>query len=208
MSTPMTPEYEAEIRDHVATMSNYSLGNLFARDLLAELDRVRAALSDAADQVAERDDELGNVHAELDRVRAELAALPAPVVETAWCDALGNVWPVGHFPAATEALVLKTNPTVQRTVRISEWTEVTAKPADVLSEAADFYQPGHTYTNAEHPEYGWKFRCDTVTTHPEDGERTALGWRFFNGKWDAYTYGETDWDVARYYGTATTGGAS
>ncbi|MER5613236.1 hypothetical protein [Streptomyces sp. NPDC002215] len=62
--------------------------------------------------------------AELDRLRAELAALPAPVMETAFRDGLGNVWPVGHFPAATEALVLKSTPTLQRTVRISEWTEV------------------------------------------------------------------------------------
>lgn len=64
--------------------------------------------------------------AELDRLRAELAALPAPVVETAFRDALGNVWPVGHFPAETEARVLKTTPTIQRTVRYGEWTEVTS----------------------------------------------------------------------------------
>ncbi|MFB6873701.1 hypothetical protein [Streptomyces sp. NPDC056323] len=61
---------------------------------------------------------------ELNRVRAELAALPAPVVETAFRDGLGNVWPTGHFPAETEALVLKTTPTIQRTVRYGEWTEV------------------------------------------------------------------------------------
>ncbi|MFJ1696224.1 hypothetical protein ACIOHC_13895 [Streptomyces sp. NPDC088252] len=64
--------------------------------------------------------------AELDRVRAELAALPTPVVETAFRDALGNVWPVGHFPAEIEARVLQTTPTIQRTIRISEWTEVTS----------------------------------------------------------------------------------
>ncbi|MER6601176.1 hypothetical protein [Streptomyces parvus] len=39
--TPMAPEYEQQIRSHVAEMSNYSLGNLFARDLLAEVDRLR-----------------------------------------------------------------------------------------------------------------------------------------------------------------------
>lgn len=55
MSEPLTPEYEAEIREHVATMSNYSLGNLFARDLLAEIDRIRAerdAWHDWADSLA------------------------------------------------------------------------------------------------------------------------------------------------------------
>jgi hypothetical protein len=78
--------------------------------------------------------------------------------------------------------------------------------AELAAKPADFYRPGHIYTNAEFPQYGWKFRCDTVTTHPEDGERTALGWRFFNGKWDAYAYGEDDWDIHLYY--ATRGGAS
>lgn len=67
----MTPEYEAQIRDHVATMKNFSLGNLFARDLLAEVDRLRKALLDTADQVAERDNELGGVHVEMDRLRRE-----------------------------------------------------------------------------------------------------------------------------------------
>lgn len=46
--TPMTPECERQIRSRVAEMSNYSLGNLFARDLLAEVDRLRKALSEAA----------------------------------------------------------------------------------------------------------------------------------------------------------------
>ncbi|MFD8820818.1 hypothetical protein ACFV1C_00365 [Streptomyces sp. NPDC059605] len=61
--------------------------------------------------------------------------------------------------------------------------------------AANFYQPGHTYTSGRSPQYGWKFRCDTVTTHPEDDERTALGWRFFHDQWEPYAYGEDDWDV-------------
>ncbi|MET7788087.1 hypothetical protein ABZS93_15960 [Streptomyces sp900116325] len=62
--------------------------------------------------------------AELDRLRAELAALPAPVVEMGFRDEFGTGWPLNHFPAETVALVLKTTPTIQRTVRISEWTEV------------------------------------------------------------------------------------
>ena len=65
---------------------------------------------------------------------------------------------------------------------------------------ADFYQPGHTYTDTN-PQYDWKFRCDVVTTHPEDGERTALGWRFFNGTWSECAYGEDDWDVQQFVGT-------
>ncbi|MGW4834753.1 hypothetical protein [Streptomyces globisporus] len=69
---PMTPEYERRIRSHVAEMSNYSLGNLFARDLLAEVDRLRKALSDAADQVADLEDELGKASAEAAALRQRL----------------------------------------------------------------------------------------------------------------------------------------
>jgi hypothetical protein len=61
---------------------------------------------------------------EVDRLRAELAALPAPVVEQGFRDEFGTVHPLTHFPAETVAEVLKTNPALQRTVRISEWTEV------------------------------------------------------------------------------------
>ncbi|MFI1485675.1 hypothetical protein [Streptomyces sp. NPDC020747] len=38
-------EREAEIREHVAATKNWSLGNLAARDLLAELDRTRTELA-------------------------------------------------------------------------------------------------------------------------------------------------------------------
>lgn len=75
---------------------------------------------------------------------------------------------------------------------------------------ADFFQIGHTYTNSEFPQYGWKFRADTITTHPEDGERTALGWRFFNGEWGPYAYSEGDWEIQQLVGhtDATADGAS
>ncbi|MET8404498.1 hypothetical protein [Streptomyces sp900116325] len=81
--------------------------------------RAETAAKKQAERIAQLEDEVT-------RLRAELAALPAPVVETAFRDGLGNVWPVGHFPAETETLILKTTPTIQRTVRISEWTEVTS----------------------------------------------------------------------------------
>lgn len=74
--------------------------------------------------------------------------------------------------------------------------ELEQSAALVDTDAADFYRPGHTYVSHEFPQYGWQFRCDVVTTHPEDGERTALGWRFFNGQWEAYAYDELDWSVA------------
>ncbi len=64
-----------------------------------------------------------------------------------------------------------------------------------------FYEPGHTYADPNSRAYDWRFRCDMVTTHPEDGERTALGWRFFKGRWEPIAYGEDDWDVQGFVGT-------
>jgi uncharacterized protein YgbK (DUF1537 family) len=46
VAEPLTPAYEAAIREHVDGMINYSLGNLFARDLLAEVDRLRARVAE------------------------------------------------------------------------------------------------------------------------------------------------------------------
>ncbi|MFJ8301555.1 hypothetical protein ACIQ9R_37400 [Streptomyces sp. NPDC094447] len=63
--------------------------------------------------------------------------------------------------------------------------------------SADFFQPGYTYTDVS-PMYDWQFRCDLVTTHPEDGERTALGWRHFKGEWEPYAYNKDDWDIQRF----------
>lgn len=70
--------------------------------------------------------------------------------------------------------------------------------AQASGTVTDFFQPGTTYTDAKHPEYDWRFRCDTVTTHPDDGERTALGWRHFRGQWEPYAYGEDDWDIQQF----------
>ncbi|MGW3135956.1 hypothetical protein [Streptomyces sp. NPDC001139] len=60
-----------------------------------------------------------------------------------------------------------------------------------------FFQVGHTYVDDE---YDWKFRVDAITTHPEDGERTALGWRFFKGQWEEMAYGEDDWEIHQLVG--------
>jgi hypothetical protein len=73
------------------------------------------------------------------------------------------------------------------------------RPDNLRTLPADFFEPGHTYAAAETgPD--WKFRVDTVTTHPEDGERTALGWRYFDGEWEPYAYYEDDWDVHQHVG--------
>lgn len=73
-----------------------------------------------------------------------------------------------------------------------------ASPAGpTATQPADFYQVDHTYRRTD-PE--WAFRCDMVTTHPEDGERTALGWRYFKGQWAEYAYGPDDWEIAQLVG--------
>lgn len=71
-------------------------------------------------------------------------------------------------------------------------------PAGAATATPDFFEAGRTYTNSESPQYGWRFRCDAVTAHPEDGERTAIGWRFFNGQWTERSYGEDDWKDHRF----------
>lgn len=58
----------------------------------------------------------------------------------------------------------------------------------------DFFQPGRTYTEPDGLT-DWQFRCDSITTHPENSERTALGWRHFRGAWEPYAYHEDDWGV-------------
>lgn len=57
-----------------------------------------------------------------------------------------------------------------------------------------FFQVGRTYTEPDGLT-DWKFRCDAITTHPEDGERTALGWRHFRSEWSECAYTEDDWEI-------------
>ncbi|MGW4043005.1 hypothetical protein [Streptomyces sp. NPDC004721] len=45
--------------------------------------------------------------------------------------------------------------------------------------AADFFQPGHSYTHRD----GSTFDCVAVTTHPDGGERVALGWHTDTADW-------------------------
>lgn len=70
--------------------------------------------------------------------------------------------------------------------------------------ARDFFQPGRTYAEPGDTT-DWRFRCDTITTHPKDGERTALGWRRFQGEWTACAYGEDDWEIHRLTGVTEAG---
>lgn len=62
----LSPERETEIRDYIATCTNWSLDAIAARDLLAELaavrterDQARAALRDATEQIARLEADFG-----------------------------------------------------------------------------------------------------------------------------------------------------
>lgn len=53
----------------------------------------------------------------------------------------------------------------------------------------DFFQVGHAYKHAS-----WTFRVDAITSHPDTGERTVLGWfRFLNDSWRPLSCGEAEW---------------
>lgn len=61
---------------------------------------------------------------------------------------------------------------------------------------ADFFQRDHTYADGSI----WRFRCDTVTTHPDGGELCALGWVLFNGQWQEASYTVDDWEMGKAIG--------
>lgn len=72
--------------------------------------------------------------------------------------------------------------------------------------APGFFRPGRTYRDPGQPRNDWQFRCDTITTRPDDGERVALGWRFFKGEWETYSYAEDDWEIYQAAGVMATEG--
>ncbi|MFD4343432.1 hypothetical protein ACFWQ6_00870 [Streptomyces coelicoflavus] len=83
-------------------------------------------------------------------------------------------------PQADDALTLECSKlTCHRRAPLSETRETWTRPAGEYGWlcpdcAADFFQPGHTYRHS-----AWSFRCDALTTHPDTGERVALGWFWF-----------------------------
>lgn len=58
-------------------------------------------------------------------------------------------------------------------------------------EEPDFFEPGYTYL---HPITS--FRCETLVTHPETGERAALGWMWVDRSWRPVSFNQAafgDW---------------
>jgi hypothetical protein len=53
------------------------------------------------------------------------------------------------------------------------------RPDNLRTLPADFFEPGHAYTHRD----GSTFRCVADTTHPDGGERVALGWHTDTADW-------------------------
>lgn len=59
-------------------------------------------------------------------------------------------------------------------------TEAREKSSPFGADATpDFFEPGHSYTHRD----GSTFRCVAVTTHPDSGERVAIGWHTDTANW-------------------------
>lgn len=89
-------------------------------------------------------------------------------------DITGEAWPgeLGHLRALLAALnaAVQMNDlrAAQRLLAVHYTNHGRPQPAST----PDFFQPGHTYTHRD----GTDFQCVAVTTHPQSGERLAMGW--------------------------------
>lgn len=99
-------------------------------------------------------------------------------------DLAGALLLVSQYLAAAVAVI-------DRAEQIGEKASATAPTA-----TPQFFQPGRTYTEPGDTT-DWRFRCDAITTHPADGDRTALGWRHFRGEWSECAYDEDDFEIHR-----------
>lgn len=68
------------------------------------------------------------------------------------------------------------------------------RPDNLRMLPATFFEPGRTYSEPD-GSTDWQFRCETVTTHPATGQRTAIGWRHFRGEWEICAHDEGDWEI-------------
>jgi len=62
--------------------------------------------------------------------------------------------------------------------RAVEW-EIGLMASGINEPAPDFFQPGHSYTHRD----GSTFRCVADTTHPDGGDRVAIGWHTDTAGW-------------------------
>lgn len=96
--------------------------------------------------------------------------------------------------------VLGVGDRLRRMADAAEQGEKDTREGESTPQPADFFQPGHTYTHKL-----WDFRCDTVTTHPQTHNRTALGWfRFSDDPWTTCGYSNAHW--SEHWTDVTEGG--
>ncbi|MET8978505.1 hypothetical protein ABZX85_23095 [Streptomyces sp. NPDC004539] len=82
-------------------------------------------------------------------------------------------------------------PEVRRRLAAHALYETEARKTSGQQDATPFFQPGHVYALAD----DWQFRCDTVSTDPNTGERAAIGWlRVRSSPWTTYAYTASEWD--------------
>lgn len=174
-------QWAARVGEEMAPGVNFAIGVL-----LAVRDRDRASKAEATFF------EVGRTyrHTQTGSTIRVLAIDPHPV--TGVIHAIGWL----HNPASSP-LVGRLNGLDWESGDWADATEVWEKSSPTRADATpDFYQPGHVYSYPRYADgYDWKFRVDTITTHPETGERIALGWRYWQGQWGEYAYGEDDWDI-------------
>lgn len=53
------------------------------------------------------------------------------------------------------------------------------RPDNLRMLPPDFFEPDHSYTHRD----GSDFHCVAITTHPQTGQRLAMGWQSEHGEW-------------------------
>lgn len=201
-------------RQIIAALSEDSLGGIATMDDVAHAEQLVNALaaevrrddadsferypwhSDGAPYDNGRDAAITWVVSTLRR-RAEVgekASAPAPTATPTVFDPLpSHLHAIGQAGSEYEqALYTAYQQAITEVARLQ--AETGADQPTAGEATPDFFQPGHTYADPS-ADNDWKFRVDTITTHPEDGERTALGWRHFRGEWTEQAYDEGDFEI-------------
>ena len=169
-----------DLIDPTKTAAVSSAGQAPATDHTALRDRIAAALHQ--DQTPPPATPWAD-EAPLDREyflrRADvvLAVLPAPVdraavlreAEAKAREVVARLWDGGTTQTAMDRA---------GGARAVEF-EIGLMASGINEPAPDFFQPGHSYTHRD----GSTFRCVAVTTHPDGGERVAIGWHTDTAGW-------------------------
>lgn len=195
-------------RQIVAALSEDSLGGIAT---LQDVDRATALVD------AYRTEVIAKAIGRLRAVPVTCVALTGPAwYGTGWNDAITTLEEIADYQTPDDeaypgelqrlrALTLGLRVAALRKEDLAETQRLLSLHAEHESQerdrvktgtAPDFYQPRYVYSYPRYADgHNWKFRCDAITTHPDDGARVALGWRHWQGEWTECAYDEGDWDV-------------